>query len=130
MALIACSECGSEVSDRAPTCPKCGVPLAADQVHLTVKGFPKRYVGSKEVEVSLNGSKVGSVSKGAVETIVLPTGGVVEFSTQYMGKRRTQTFNVPNGTTADLICDFGPLGGLIITEPTETVYFTGFSMEL
>jgi zinc ribbon protein len=28
VALIACPECGSEVSDKAPTCPKCGVPIA------------------------------------------------------------------------------------------------------
>jgi uncharacterized membrane protein YvbJ len=29
MALISCPECGSEVSDKAPSCPKCGVPLAS-----------------------------------------------------------------------------------------------------
>jgi hypothetical protein len=29
MALISCPECGSEVSDKAPTCPKCGVPIAS-----------------------------------------------------------------------------------------------------
>ena len=28
MALVACSECGSEVSDRAAACPKCGNPLS------------------------------------------------------------------------------------------------------
>lgn len=28
MALIDCPECGSQVSDRAPTCPHCGVPIA------------------------------------------------------------------------------------------------------
>jgi uncharacterized membrane protein YvbJ len=28
MALINCGECGDEVSDKAPTCPKCGVPIA------------------------------------------------------------------------------------------------------
>lgn len=29
MALIACPECGAQVSDRAPSCPHCGVPIAA-----------------------------------------------------------------------------------------------------
>lgn len=130
MALISCGECGSEVSDRAPLCPKCGVPIAADQVQLTVKGFPRRYMGAKEVEISLDGKRVGSVSKGATETVVLPSGGVVEFATQYMGKRRSESFNVPGGTVVDLECDFGPLGGLIIREPQETVFFTGFSMDL
>lgn len=28
MALIKCSECGSEISDQAAACPKCGLPLA------------------------------------------------------------------------------------------------------
>lgn len=29
MALIKCSECGNEVSDKAASCPKCGNPVAA-----------------------------------------------------------------------------------------------------
>src|SRR5437879_8722924 len=29
VALIPCPECGHQVSDRAPTCPSCGVPNAA-----------------------------------------------------------------------------------------------------
>jgi hypothetical protein len=29
MALIDCPECGGQVSERAPTCPHCGVPIAA-----------------------------------------------------------------------------------------------------
>lgn len=29
MALIDCPECGGQVSDRAPTCPHCGVPIVA-----------------------------------------------------------------------------------------------------
>lgn len=28
MALIRCEDCGHEVSDRAPSCPKCGAPIA------------------------------------------------------------------------------------------------------
>lgn len=28
MALIKCPECGSEVSDRASACPRCGCPIA------------------------------------------------------------------------------------------------------
>ena len=30
MALIKCSECGNEVSDRAKSCPKCGCPIQTD----------------------------------------------------------------------------------------------------
>ncbi len=28
MALIECSECGNQVSDKATACPKCGAPIA------------------------------------------------------------------------------------------------------
>ncbi|TVQ74116.1 MAG: zinc ribbon domain-containing protein [Chromatiaceae bacterium] len=36
MALIECPECGREVSDKAPTCPGCGAPIAA-QEHMEVR---------------------------------------------------------------------------------------------
>lgn len=29
MALVACTECGTEISDKAAACPKCGAPLHA-----------------------------------------------------------------------------------------------------
>ncbi|HEY0148663.1 MAG TPA: zinc ribbon domain-containing protein [Allosphingosinicella sp.] len=29
MALVKCEDCGRDVSDRAPTCPNCGAPVAA-----------------------------------------------------------------------------------------------------
>jgi len=29
MALITCPECGAQVSDAAPACPKCGYPMAS-----------------------------------------------------------------------------------------------------
>lgn len=29
MALISCPECGNEISDKAPACPQCGVPIAS-----------------------------------------------------------------------------------------------------
>jgi len=31
MALIKCVECGRDISDRAPSCPGCGAPVAADR---------------------------------------------------------------------------------------------------
>jgi len=30
MALISCSECGKEVSDKAASCPNCGAPIAGE----------------------------------------------------------------------------------------------------
>jgi hypothetical protein len=42
MALIRCTECGNEVSDRARTCPKCGAPIG--NVGLTELAPPRRPV--------------------------------------------------------------------------------------
>jgi uncharacterized membrane protein YvbJ len=32
MALISCTDCGREVSSRAPACPHCGNPIAAQSI--------------------------------------------------------------------------------------------------
>lgn len=32
MALIKCSECGKEVSDKASSCPNCGAPIKEDEI--------------------------------------------------------------------------------------------------
>ncbi len=43
MALISCSECGHEVSDRAESCPKCGAPIAG-AVEAVAAGAPIRTI--------------------------------------------------------------------------------------
>ena len=50
MALIKCPECGTDVSDRAESCPKCGYPIAgggSTQAHAgkiqTIEQTSKRY---------------------------------------------------------------------------------------
>jgi len=133
MALINCSECKREVSDRANSCPHCGSPIAADHVTLVLTGFPKRYIGSKQVDVYFNGTKCGSIPKGATETIVLASGGQVDFVTNYMGKDRRQSFNIPSGVAADLYFDFGPLGGLKVVEQgsgSGSTTFVGYMIDL
>lgn len=37
MSLIKCTECGKEVSDKAPTCPNCAYPLHAQTIEATGK---------------------------------------------------------------------------------------------
>ncbi len=32
MSLINCPECTSEISDKAPACPKCGAPISAEKI--------------------------------------------------------------------------------------------------
>ena len=37
MALIGCSECGNQVSDKAQSCPKCGAPINSIELPTVVK---------------------------------------------------------------------------------------------
>lgn len=37
MALINCSECGKEISDKANTCPNCGAPIKEDEIKREIK---------------------------------------------------------------------------------------------
>ena len=39
MALIDCPECGKEISDKAPSCPNCGVVIAKDNARTTSDNF-------------------------------------------------------------------------------------------
>ena len=41
MPLIACRDCGKNVSDAAPACPHCGRPIAATVIEQTGKGIKK-----------------------------------------------------------------------------------------
>ncbi|MGH8428216.1 MAG: zinc-ribbon domain-containing protein [Gammaproteobacteria bacterium] len=44
MALIKCSECGREISDRATSCPGCGNPIGLDHA-TTIEQTSKRWKG-------------------------------------------------------------------------------------
>lgn len=131
MALIKCSECSKEVSEKAQSCPNCGSPIAAENLTLTLTGFPRRYIGSKAVDVLLNGTPVGSVDKGSTVTLKLASGGQVDFVTHYMGKERRQSYNLPSGASFDLFFDFGPMGGLkVVEQGSGPMTITGFTMEI
>ncbi|URX63252.1 zinc-ribbon domain-containing protein [Luteibacter anthropi] len=41
MALIACRDCGKDVSDAAPACPHCGRPVAATVIEQTSKDIKR-----------------------------------------------------------------------------------------
>lgn len=37
--LTSCNDCWAEVSDRAPSCPRCGAPVAATTIEATGKPY-------------------------------------------------------------------------------------------
>lgn len=49
MGLIKCPDCEREVSDRAPSCPNCGAPIAAAEPVLTTQQTAKRFKGAEAI---------------------------------------------------------------------------------
>ena len=84
MALISCPECGSEVSDKAPTCPKCGVPLASAPkevlIHFDRVGGQLFNIG---VSVASGGQVVASGKQG--ETLRVPCTERMEIEVKVKG---------------------------------------------
>ncbi len=64
MAIIACPECGSSVSDKAPTCPQCGCPIAQTREQTAI-GTP--------VTTTQNTSK--ALKSQSIAALVLTVGG-------------------------------------------------------
>ncbi len=62
MALIKCSECGREISDKAAACPGCGAPI---EVAADVERLPQH----DEIEPSQSSSDAGSRS-GSMQTFI------------------------------------------------------------
>lgn len=48
MALITCSDCGKEISDRAKACPNCGAPMRAEPDVQKVLAVDPSYHGGQE----------------------------------------------------------------------------------
>jgi zinc ribbon protein len=63
MALISCPECGNEVSDKAPTCPKCGAPIHVES-KVVVYGYTQPFGINPKVSVFWNGTQIGQVAQG------------------------------------------------------------------
>ena len=70
MAIIKCSECGRDVSDKAISCPMCGNPIRASESKLIVYGVQIHALIGKTSKLYLDGVYAGKVKK--FETIEIP----------------------------------------------------------
>ena len=61
MALVACEECGSEISSKANACPKCGCPVGSEK-----KAVERDEMG---YEVSAGGGATSKSSGGVFEFV-------------------------------------------------------------
>jgi hypothetical protein len=69
MALINCPECGAEISDKAPQCPKCGTPIASAPKSVSVR-FPvvEGQLFNNKCFVYSDGKEIASGKQGETVT--------------------------------------------------------------
>lgn len=102
MALINCPECGKGVSNSAPSCPNCGVPIASAREAVaagapltTVQGTSKKLkshtlgsvvaivVGVVWLMGQINSNEAGGEQPGAIPSLLIGGGFVWYFITRF-----------------------------------------------
>jgi|SRR5581483_4003006 len=116
MALIACPECGNEVSDRAPTCPKCGVPIFRES-KVIVYGYTQQFLVNPKVQVFWNGAPVGSVKKGDRLAIDVDADGEISFRCNM----RKASLRVPAGQLTNIKLSWDRITGKLIPQFVDVV---------
>lgn len=69
MALIKCPECGTEVSEAAAACVKCGHPIATAKSELIIRGIAQRFLIGGTVTALIDGKAVAKVRKREIVTL-------------------------------------------------------------
>ena len=64
MALIKCSECGKEVSDKAKACPNCGNPIREEESKVIIYGLSQMGLLGGKIKIYIDGEFVGEIRKG------------------------------------------------------------------
>ena len=90
MALIKCPECGSEVSDKAVACPRCGCPIKAEVGPTTIE-FERSYAIRYTCTVTYSGNEY-TCKQG--ETITLNLSGPTNINIKISGG---------NGSTSGIV---------------------------
>jgi zinc-ribbon domain len=116
MALIACPECGSEVSDKAPTCPRCGVPIFRES-KVVVYGYTQQFLINPKVQVFWNGSFVGSVKKGGRLSIDVDSDGEISFQSSI----RKASLRVQAGRVTNIKISWDRITGKMIPQIVDVV---------
>jgi len=92
MALIKCSECGKEISDKAAACPNCGMPLRREDrgtYDVVITREKQWYLVNPKMKVTVDAADEYILENNSSITIPLTTGAhTILFSSSI---RKTQT---------------------------------------
>lgn len=91
MALIKCSECGKEISDKASVCPNCGMPLRPEErgtFEITITRKNQWFLINPDATITVDNSEKYNLKNGNSIKIPLTTGEhTLLFS---LGPRKTE----------------------------------------
>lgn len=111
MALVACKECGAQVAESAPTCPKCGVTKPSGASGKLVIMRPSALTGAMHpIHVFVDGQVVGEVANGGTVTIELPVGQRQVEVRGHGGMSRSVAIDIRQGATVSYQLYFSSLG--------------------
>ena len=117
MALIKCPECGSEISERAKTCPKCGCPIEAPQEdthsetssfnQVTIHGYEETFSVDTNVKIYKDGELVGEVAPAS--EFKLPIKRDCELT--FKAGIRSRKVNIRKGIDTNVFLSFDRFSG-------------------
>lgn len=116
MALISCPECGKDVSDKAPTCPNCGVPILRES-KVVVYGYTQQFAINPKVRVYWTGRPVGSVKKGDSISFDIDADGEVSFKSSI----RSASVRVEAGRVTNIKLSWDRITGKLIPQIVDVV---------
>jgi len=120
MALIKCSECGKEVSDKASQCIHCGNPLnQINDSKVIVYGITQQALIGGTLQVLFNGEWIGEVKKQAVLEFPITKDGVV--SVNYGMKRNTGKIEVKAGQITSIKYEFSGYSGQLVPKIIDSI---------
>lgn len=114
--LIVCKECGENVSDAAPTCPKCGVPNPAGLSSKLIITRKKAMTGGfSKIDIHIDEKFIGYLKNGD-EAVLDITPGVHEVVAIFYPPAgdpvmRDLEISIGTGQSINLECGFNVLTG-------------------
>lgn len=104
MALINCPECGKEISDKAPACPNCGMPLRREDrgtYDVVITRENQWFLINPAATITVDNVEKYKLKNGSSIKIPLPTGEhTLLFS---LGPRKTEAkINVTENMNIDM----------------------------
>lgn len=85
--IITCPECGTSYSSEMNSCPKCGFKTKRTG-KITIYGYNESYIGSPDVEIYIEGKKIGTIPKGGKKVIEIDHDCIIDFKCKECSGRR------------------------------------------